>query len=506
MTTPTSSPSHHDDRPRRTARGRGEAPALAVACTATVLVIGLVAAINLAVPLLGASPLHPDAAQLLWIVDAYVIVFACLVVPGGAIGDRFGRKGTLMTGLIVFAVGAIITAVAPDILTFLSGRVITGLGAALVLPNSVGIVVHATAPERRARALAVWGAVSGLGGLAGNVGGGALLSLGHWQLLFWTIAPLALACALWIAVGVRRSARTPRPLDAAGTVLIVAATVTLLTGIIEGPEKGWTGPLVLGSFALSTVLWTAWVVVALRTAHPLLDPRLLRLPQLAAACLGMIVLFFGSFGLFYVNASALQYGRDFTTLETGLAILPMVLPLALGARAAPRLAARLGLLTSLAIAFACISAGLVGLASATSAPYPIYALWLLVVGCGFALGLPTLTVELTSALPVAQAGLGGGLQSATRELGSALGVAIVGTILTTVFAAALPASAHGRRTIAAALQAAPADHASIVNAFVSGADVALRVAGATTALLGALVVLAIWRATRRGAADEGMKR
>jgi MFS family permease len=478
---------------------RRELLVLAAVCVSTILVMGLVAAINLAVPMLTASPLHPSAAQLLWIIDAYVLVFACLVIPGGAVGDRFGRKGALAAGLVVFAAGAALTAMAPSIGILLAGRVVTGLGAALVLPNCVGVLVHATAAPRRGGALAVWGAISGLGGLFGNLGGGALLQSGHWQLLFWVISPLALACAIWVLAGVSRSDRSPRSLDPAGTALLVLATVALLIGIIEGPEEGWGSTLVAGAFALSAVVWAVWILVELRVRHPLLDPRLFRIPLLTAASLGMFVTFFGSFGLFYVNASLLEYGRGFSVLGTGFAILPMVLPLAIGARFVPALARRIGLTLTLMFAFLFIGVGLFGLSSATHAPYAVYALWLVLVGCGFALAMPTLTMELTSALPSHQAGVAGGLQSATRELGSALGVAIVGTVLTAVFSAALPDAAQGQPTVAAALAVAPGSHVAIINAFVIGADAALRIAGGTTLIAGAIVLLATWRARRMSA-------
>ncbi|MGW4804925.1 MFS transporter [Kitasatospora sp. NPDC004272] len=462
----------------------------------TVLVVGLVAAINLAVPMLAASSLHPGSAQLLWIVDAYVLVFACLVIPGGAAGDRFGRKGVLLAGLLTFAAGAVVTAAAPNTGVMLVGRVVSGVGAALVLPNGVGVLVHATRPERRGRALALWGAVAGLGGLVGNLGGGALLSSGSWRLLFWAVVPLALACALGVALVVRPSGRSPRSLDPAGTALLVLATVALLVGIIEGPGSGWASPLVVGAFAVSALLWAVWVLVGLRTAHPLLDPRLFRIPMLSAASLGMFVMFFGSFALFYLNASLLQYGRGFSLPQTGVAILPLVLPMIVGARFTPALAERIGFAATLLLAFGCLGGGLFGLASAAHASYPLYALWLVVIGAGFALAMPVLTVELTSSLPAHQAGVAGGLQSATRELGSAVGVAVAGTVLTSVFASALPAAAHGLRSVPAALAAAPADRAAVLDAFVTGAAGALHVAGAVTLAAGAVVVLAARRAGR----------
>jgi MFS family permease len=477
-------------------------PGRVLACVSacTLLVMGLVAAINLAVPDLAASGLHPSAPQLLWIVDAYVVVFACLVIPGGAAGDRFGRKGVLIGGLITFALGAGICAISQDVVTLLAGRAVTGLGAALVLPNCVGILVHATEPEHRRRVLATWGAVSGMGGVVGNTVGGALLTSGSWRILFAAVVPMALVCALWAAVVTRPSARNPRDLDPAGTLLLVAATVAVLTGIIEGPEQGWGSALVIGAFALGTAVAVAWVVAGLRSRHPLLDPRLFRIPALSGAALGMLVTFFGSFGLFYLNASLLQYSRGYSVLETGFGILPLAVPLVIVSRFVPRLVTRVGIPTTIGAAFAAIGAGLFGLASAAQQSYVIYALWLAVVGVGFALALPSLSAELTAALPPEQAGVSGGLQSATRELGSALGVAVVGTVLTAVFTQHLPASLLRDhpvpRTVAEALAAAPARHPAIIEAFTTGAMTALRVAGVVTLVAGALVVTGAIRATR----------
>lgn len=471
-------------------------------CTA--LVVGFVAAINLAVPKLAASSLHPTSSGLLWIVDAYVVVFACLVIPAGAAGDKFGRKGTLLTGLGVFAVGAILSAVAPSVPVMLIGRAITGLGAACVLPNCVGVLIHATASQRRAHALAVWAAATGIGGVVGNVGGGALLSIGSWRLLFVAVAMVAVCCLVWVAVWAPLSARHARSLDPAGAVLFVAAVVALLIGIIEGPEQGWDSAVVLVAFVCSLVLGLVWFLVELRMPHPMLDPRLFRNPLLSSASIGMTVIFFGSFGLFYVNASLLQYGRGFTVLQAGLGIIPLTLPLLLGTRYVPGLIRRTGLPVILAAAFLLVSAGLFGLSFTSAMPYPVYATALFVIGLGIMLAGPCLTAEIAAGLPVEQAGIAGGLQSATRELGSALGVAVVGTILTTGFTQHLPASlAHHTpipRTVAEALALAPAEQGAIAQAFIGGADTALRAAGVLTLIAGTLVVAGATRVRRNVAA------
>lgn len=473
-------------------------------CACVVLVVGMVAAINLAVPLLASSGLHPSASALIWIVDTYVVVFACLVIPGGAAGDRFGRKGVLLAGLVLFAGGALLSAVAPDMPLLLAGRAVTGVGAAAVLPNTLAVLLLAVPAERRGAAVATWASMTGIGGVVGNVGGGAVLTGGSWRWLFAAAVPVALLLAALTGRVAPVSARHDRRLDPLGAALLVAASVALLLGIVQGPEQGWGSPVVVAGFACSAVLFAVWTLVELRARQPLLDPRLLRVPALRSACLGMTAVFFGMFALFYVNASFLQYGKGYGVLRTGLGIVPLTVPIVVGARRSGHLARRIGLDATLALAFACVGGGLLGLStSGADTSYAAYAGWLLATGAGVALALPTLSGAIAGSLPTAQAGVGAGLQATTREFGSALGVAVIGTVLTARFTAALPPdvrSAGHPHTVAQALAAAPADRApAVVTAFTSAADAGLRVIGVAVLVAGALVLLqsrSAGRATR----------
>ena len=477
---------------------------LACVSTCTVLVVGFVASINLAVPELTASTLHPTSAQLLWIVDAYVVLFACLVIPAGALGDRAGRKGVLISGLLVFAAGAVVSAAATTVSVMLVGRCVTGIGAALVLPNALAVLIHATDAPRRPRAIATLAAMSGVGGVVGNVGGGAVLGAG-WRWLFVAVVPLAVGCAIWVGLGTPRSARHARSVRPAAVVLLVTATFALLVGIIEGPAHGWGSRLVVGAFLASAVLFAAWAGIELRAVHPLLDPRLFAIPAVRAASLGMMIVFFGMFGFFYLNASLMQYGRDFTVLQAGLGVLPMTVPLVLGARHVPGLVARWGARTVLALAFLTISGGIYGLAVSLDDSYVVYAGWLVVAGIGTTLALPTLTIAIGTALPREQAGVAGGLQSTTRELGSALGVAVVGTILSSRFAHLLSTDLGLRDgasppTVGGALAVAPDRHAAVIGAFTTSAESALVIMAALVLATGALVVAEMSWAARRAVA------
>ncbi|MRH90559.1 MFS transporter [Nocardia sp. SYP-A9097] len=461
-------------------------------CACVVLVVGMVAAINLAVPMLAAGALHPSASALVWIVDTYVIFFACLVIPGGAAGDRFGRKGVLLAGLMLFAAGALLSAIAPNVALLLLGRAVTGVGAAAVLPNTLAVLLHAVPAERKGATIAIWASMTGIGGVVGNVGGGAVLSSGSWRWLFLAAVPIALLLAALVAGFAPWSARHDRRLDWLGTLLLVAASVALLIGIVQGPEAGWGGALVITGFVGAAALFALWTVVELKIEHPLLDPRLFRLPALRSACLGMTAVFFGMFALFYVNASFLQYAKGFGLLQTGLGIIPLTIPIILGARHVGRLTQRIGMNATIALAFLFVGGGLLGLSlSDTQTPYPAYAAWLLVTGIGVALALPTLSGAIAVSLPPAQAGVGAGLQATTREFGSALGVAVIGTVLTGRFIAALPPdirAAHDPHTVAQALAGTPDRANDIVSAFVSGADLGFRVIGVSVLILGALVV------------------
>jgi EmrB/QacA subfamily drug resistance transporter len=467
---------------------------LAVMCGCVVLVVGMVAAINLAVPMLAASALRPSASALVWIVDTYVIVFACLVIPGGAAGDRLGRKGVLLTGLVLFTVGALLSAAAPNVAVLLAGRAITGVGAAAVLPNTLAVLLHAVPAQRRGATIATWASMTGIGGVAGNVGGGLVLSAGSWRWLFAATAAVSLVLAGFAARVAPVSSRHDRRLDPLGAVLFVGASVALLLGIVQGPEAGWGSAVVIAGFASSAVLFTAWTLVELKVEHPLLDPRLFRIPGLRSACLGMTAVFFGMFALFYINASFLQYAMGFSVLETGLGILPLTVPIILGGRIVGRLAQRIGLDATVAVAFVFVGGGLLGLStSGTQTPYLAYGAWLAVTGVGITLALPTLSGVIASSLPPAQAGVATGLQATTREFGSALGVAVIATVFTAQFVAAVPAdvrAGHDPHTVAQALAATTPDRASeVIAAFVSAADTSLRVIGLTVLVLGALVLL-----------------
>lgn len=402
-------------------------PTLLTLCACVLVAQSMVAAVNLLIPQLGSSGLHPSHSEILWTVDAYVIVFAGLLIPAGALGDRYGRKGALLTGLALFAAGAATSALAPDPALLIAGRALSGAGAALITPATMSILIQLAGPERRAQALASWTLAMGLGGLAGNLGGGLAGQFLTWRALFAAMVPLAAVLAAAVAVTTPRTARfAPARPDAVGALLLTAGLAAVLFGIIEGPGYGWTSVRILTAFGAGALLMAAFTAHALRSGAPLFDPRVFRSGELRATTLGLATGFFGLFALFFVNSQYLQQVKGFTPAVTGVAIAPLIVGMALFPKFAARWPARPVVGTGLAL----IGLGLLAASLADAhTPYALYACWLLVISAGAGLALPALTLGVAVSLPPHQAGLGSGLGTSAREIGAALGVAVAGTAL-----------------------------------------------------------------------------
>lgn len=398
-------------------------------CACVLVAQSMVAAINLLIPQLSSSSLHPSSTEILWTVDAYVIVFASLLIPAGALGDRHGQKGALLAGLGLFAAGAATSALAQSPALLVAGRGVSGAGAALITPATMSILLRLAGPEGRARAMASWTLAIGLGGMLGNLGGGLVGQFLTWRALFALMVPLAALLAVTVALTTPRTERSPQHrLDPLGTLLLTAGLVAVLFGIIEGPVHGWSSPRILTAFVAGAALVTAFTAHSLRSRTPLFDPRVFAAPRLRATTLGMATGFFGLFSLFYVNSQYLQGMKGYGPALTGVAILPLVVGMAVLPRLATRWAAHP--LPVIATGLALIGLGLLGVSTVDAGtPYPLYACWLLVISAGTGLSMPALTLGVATALPPHRAGLASGLGTSAREIGAALGVAVTGTVL-----------------------------------------------------------------------------
>lgn len=485
------------DTPPETTSANGRRAVLITMSAAVIVVVGMQAAINLAVPGLASGRLHPSASALVWLVDAYTIVFASLLIPGGAAGDRFGRRRVLGAGLAMFVVGCLVCALAAGVPVFLLGRALTGLGAAATLPNTLAVLLAVFPDEERRGAIATWSGMTGVGGVFGNVGAGVVLQLTDPAGMFVVFAVLAaavLAATAWCTPAIPGHGRR---LDPAGTVLLVVALVVVLDAIIEAPTHGWGSALVLAQLAAGLVLLALFAVVELRRAEPMLNPRIFRIGAVTLACVLVALLFVGMFGLFYVNAQYLEQAKGYGELITGLAIGPMAIGMVVAARFSIRASVRLGQTGATSAGLLLAAVGLFGFSTVSaSTPYGLYLVYLLVLAVGFGVTLPIVSAAIVTATPPRLAGLGSGLQGATRELGSALGVAIVGTVLTSSFADHAPASlrAGGHANPSAVLARTAGDplHAAAVHAYTHAIGDGVRVV-AFAVLAGAALAAVVGR-------------
>jgi EmrB/QacA subfamily drug resistance transporter len=458
-----------------------------------VVVVAMVASINLALPKLSASALRLSSTELLWIVDGYILVFGCLLIPAGAIADRYGRKGILTAGLGLFAAGCFVSAAANGFLVLLAGRVLSGGGAALVMPATLSLLLQVTPPHRKAHAVAGWSAATGAAGAFGNLGGGLILQWFPWQGLFLVVGPLAVVLAVAVERIAPRGDRREANIDPVGTALLTGAVLALLFGIIEGPERGWGSALVVASFATAVGLLAGFARRGLRSSSPLLDPRVFRIPKVRTGAIGVAAVFFGLFALFFVNSQYLQYAKGFSALQTGVAILPLPLAMVVVSRRSVGIAQRVGVRTVVTAGLLLLAVGLAAMSFMTaSTPYLPYASVLVTMAVGMGLAVPALSTGIVTSLPSAQAGTGSGLNSAVREIGAALGIAVIGTILSSQFGKRLPVQLRTHAgSPAAAIRGArvlgPDVHAHVVTAFTDAMAIGFRVIAVAVALSALLV-------------------
>jgi EmrB/QacA subfamily drug resistance transporter len=403
--------------------------------------------VNVALPSIS-EELDAGTRQLQWVVDGYNLAFAALVLAAGSLSDRFGRRPSLIVGLLGFAVASAAGAVVTSAPALVAARVAMGMCAALIFPTTLSIISNTFRERReRAAALGVWGAVVGIGVAAGPVTGGVLLEHFYWGSVFWALVPLALlaAGAAYVLVPESRDPAVPR-LDLAGLGVSVAMLTALTYTIIEGPEAGWHSARTLGGFALSAVLLVVFVVIERRVAHPMLDITLFRDRRFSAASGAVTVTFFALFGFIFLITQYFQLVRGYGTLSTGARILPVALSIAVASVAGAALAPRIGtrvVVTSGLVLFASSFLWISTVAVDTSYAQVIVPQMVL-MGLGMGLISTPATESILLVLPPARAGVGSAVNDATRELGGTLGVAVVGSVFSSVYAAHLADGAFGR--------------------------------------------------------------
>ena len=417
---------------------------LAVLCLSLLMVVVGNTVLNVAIPTL-VNELDATSSQLQWMVDSYALVFAGLLLTAGALGDRFGRKGALTIGLVIFGTASAVSAVATTPEQLIATRAVMGLGAAFVMPATLSILTNVFVARQRAQAIAIWAGVAGAGGAIGPVAGGWLLEHFFWGSVFLLNVPIVITAIVAGHILVPTS-RDPEhaPLDPAGAALSTFGVGALLYGIIEAPNHGWTATPTLIAVTIAAVLLGAFAWWELRTRHPMLDLRLFRNPRFSAGSVSITLTFFAMFGLFFMFTQYLQLVRDYSPLEAGVRLLPMAAMLMVSAPLSARWVDRYGPKRVVSSGLFIIAAGLgmlYFLEIGSSYWYMIASLMIIAIGMGTT-AAPS-TTAIMSAMPLGKAGVGSAVNDTTRELGGALGVAVLGSILASRYSSELAPAVAG---------------------------------------------------------------
>ena len=398
---------------------------------ALVGVVASVSGLNVAQQQL-AVDLGASQSQLLWIINGYTLALAALLLPIGAIGDRWGRKPILLGGLTLFAVSNVFAALATTTTALLLARVGAGAAAAMIMPVTLSVITSSFPVEERAKAVGTWSGFAGAGGILGLFVSSFLIDRVSWPWLFvMPIAFAAVALAMtWRFVGNSREDKAGR-FDVAGSILSAVAIGALILGIHEGPERGWTDALTAGGLLVGVAALIAFVVWELRVDHPILDLRVFRNRNLAAGSVTLMVVFAVLMGIFLVLVQFLQTVAGYSALGAAAGLLPMAAVMMPLSTMAPTIAKRIGQRRTLLIGSALFATGLVLLATmvSVSGGYLSILPGLLVLGVGIGLLMSPSTTAITESLPEEHQGVASALNDTVREFGGAIGIALLGSVL-----------------------------------------------------------------------------
>ena len=422
---------------------------LAVLCTSLLIVIIGNTVLNVALPTLQkpteAGGLGATNTQVQWIVDAYGLIFAGLLFTAAALGDRFGRKGALQAGLLVFAAGSTLGALAQGPGVLIAARAIMGIGAAFVMPSTLSILTNVFPTRERAKAIALWAGISGSGAALGPLASGLLLEHFWWGSVFLVNLPIIAAALVagWVLIPKSRDA-TESPLDPVGAVLSIIGLGALIYAIIEGPHHGWLSASSALWFGLAAVVLVAFVFWELRNQHPMLDMHLFKNPRFAVSSGGITLVFFAMFGLFFMLAQYLQGVLGYSPLGAAVRLLPISVVMMVVAPQTPKLVNKYGADKIGTTGLGLVAVGMVGVAFFhVDTSYLQLVITMCVLAAGMAMTMTPMTTQLMAAVPRNRAGMGSATNDTTRELGGALGVAVLGSVLASQYTSGVSGAVAG---------------------------------------------------------------
>ena len=436
---------------------------LGVLCISLVMIVMANASLNVALPTLARS-LDATSSSLQWIVDAYSLVFAGLLLTAGSLGDRYGRRLALNGGLVVFGAASLFAALSSSSSAVIAARAVMGVGAAFVMPATLSILAHVFPPAERPRAIAIWAGFAGVGVAMGGIVSGALLENFWWGSIFLInvfVVIVALVAGFFLIP--RSREKIHAPLDPLGALLSIAGLSALVYGIIEAPDHGWLSTQTVLTFAFAVVILVAFVAWELRAKEPMLDLRFFRNPRFTAATTAITLVFFAMFGSYFLFTQYLQFVHGYDPLQAGVRMLPWALAYMLSATQSAKLVERFGQRRVVSAGLLIASGGLaiVATTSTLTSSYWLFAAGLVVQALGMGLTTAPSTGAIMRSLPLHKAGVGSAVNDTTRELGGALGVAVLGSLVASHFRSSihdalggLPAKAT--HSLAEALQHAAA--------------------------------------------------
>ena len=438
--------------------------------------------VNVALPTL-VRELHATNSQLQWVVDAYNLVFASLLLAAGSLSDRIGRKGMLLGGLTVFGLASVAGGLTASAGQLIAARCFMGLGAAMVFPATLSLIANIfTERGERARAIGLWGATAGVAIALGPIVGGWLLERFSWSSIFFAMAPVAALAVGLVAWSVPRSSDPHAPkVDRPGFLLSTAGMALLIYTIIEAPEHGWGSARSIAGFVLFAALAVTFVAWERRAPHPMLDIDLFRNPRFTAASASVTVAFFTLFGFIFLITQYFQFIKGYGPLSAGVHLLPVATAVGISSVLGTKLAVRFG--TKLVVAtglllIACFYAWVATSSASTS--YATIAVEMVIYGIGMGFTSAPATEAIMGVVPEHKAGVGSAVNDATRLLGGTLGVAIIGSVYASLYTSRLTATLPARLLSSSLADSA---HQSVGAAF----EVAARLSAAgQTSIAGGL--------------------
>jgi len=443
--------------------------------------------LNVALPELS-KDLNAGNSQLQWILDSYALVFGGTLLLMGALGDRFGRKGALQIGLIIVACASAWTALYAETSNqVIFARAAMGLGAALVMPSTLSVVLVVFPSEERGKAIGIWAAMAGVGAPIGLLVGGWAVETYDWQMVFLINVPFIVLALILGAILVPRSKDTTgKPLDWLGAFLSVVALGSLLYGIIEGPSIGWDDQKVLLAFAVFLISGFSFIRWQLKSDHPLLPMEFFSQRQYTIGLMAIALAMFVMFSFMFMQMLHFQLVRGLSPLEAAIRFFPLPLGLMPAAANSDKLVGKFGRRKVITVGLCLVAVGLMlfTLVDIETA-YAQIAVTFLLLGLGMGLTMAPSTTAIMEAIPQNKAGVGSATNDASREIGGALGIAIGGSVLNQIYQSALviPESFSGSKEVL--MSSFPATMR--IGAETGGADGAMLIASAREAFVEGMI-------------------